>query len=226
MANTSLVQLKDLRNELDEVSGSSWSDVEVWAARAAPFIKANFPQFFEQFEKMTCEPLRPAPRSSVAKAYRTSSDPTGVRDEHRKNCEDAKRKIIAFLNGIEAASATQSPVDIPNSLDVVTTLCRRFSLIARELRHRRDNRVPLPLTDEYDVQYLLHALLKIHFDDVRSEEWTPSYAGASARMDFLLRSEKIVIEAKMTRLGLKDREVGEELLIDIESMSITLIAKL
>jgi hypothetical protein len=152
----------------------------------------------------------------VAKGYPVSSDPTGVKAEHKKNCEDAKRKIIAFLNGIEAVSATQLPVNIPSSLDVVTTICRRFSLVARELRQRRVNRAPLQLNDEYDVQYLLHALLKIHFDDVRTEEWTPSYAGASARMDFLLKSEKTVIEAKMTRLGLKDREVGEQLLIDIE----------
>lgn len=44
------------------------------------------------------------------------------------------------------------------------------------------------LEDEYDVQDLPHALLLLYFDDVRAEEWTPSYAGKSARMDFLLKT--------------------------------------
>ena len=53
------------------------------------------------------------------------------------------------------------------------------------------------------------------FDDVRSEEWTPSHAGGSARMDFLVHPYKIAVEIKMTRKSLGDREVGEELLIDV-----------
>ena len=35
-------------------------------------------------------------------------------------------------------------------------------------------------------------------------------------MDFLLKDEKIVIETKMTRKGLKKKEIGEQLIIDIE----------
>jgi len=58
--------------------------------------------------------------------------------------------------------------------------------------------------------------LKINFDDIRPEEWTPSYAGTASRMDFLLKKEKIVIETKKSRSGLKDREIGEQLIVDIE----------
>ena len=39
----------------------------------------------------------------------------------------------------------------------------------------------------------------LYFDDIRAEEWTPSYAGKCARVDFLLKNEKIVIEVKKTR---------------------------
>jgi hypothetical protein len=66
------------------------------------------------------------------------------------------------------------------------------------------------------VQDLLHALLLIDFDDIRPEEWTPSYAGSSSRMDFLLKNEQIVIEAKKTRKGLGAKEVGEQLIVDIQ----------
>ena len=35
-------------------------------------------------------------------------------------------------------------------------------------------------------------------------------------MDFLLKKEKIVVEVKMTRRGLADKEVGDQLIVDIE----------
>jgi len=69
--------------------------------------------------------------------------------------------------------------------------------------------------DEHDVQDLLHALLRLHFDDIRPEEWTPNYAGKSTRMDFFLKKEKAVIEVKKTRKGLNTKRLGEDLVIDM-----------
>jgi len=60
----------------------------------------------------------------------------------------------------------------------------------------------------------LHSLLHIYFDDIRPEEWTPSYAGGCSRVDFLLKDEKIIIEVKKTRQTLKAKDVGEELIVD------------
>lgn len=94
-------------------------------------------------------------------------------------------------------------------------LLDKFHLIARQLRSRHEHRQTLEVSDEYDVQDLLHALLKVTFDDIRREEWTPSYAGGSARMDIFIKGLGIVIEVKKTRQGLKDRTIGEELIIDI-----------
>jgi len=98
---------------------------------------------------------------------------------------------------------------------MVRQIVRRFHLVARQLRTRHGGRAPLPLQDEYDVQDLLHALLRMCFDDVRAEEHTPSYAGKSSRMDFLIKSEAIVVEVKMTRQGLTAKEVGSQLIEDI-----------
>ena len=85
---------------------------------------------------------------------------------------------------------------------VIKQICTRFHLVARQLRKRHDDRSTLDISDEYDVQDLLHSLLCLFFDDIRSEEGTPSYAGQSSRMDFLLKNESIVIEVKKTRQGL------------------------
>jgi len=101
-------------------------------------------------------------------------------------------------------------------LAYIEKICSRFQFVARQLRDRYDNRKTLEVEDEYDVQDLLHALLTLHFDDIRPEEWTPSYAGSSSRMDFLLKQEKIVIEIKKTRKGLGAKQVGEQLIVDIQ----------
>ena len=97
----------------------------------------------------------------------------------------------------------------------VERVCKRIPLVVRQLRIRHDGRAAHEVEDEYDLQDVLHALLLLFFDDVRPEEYTPSYAGKSSRMDFLLKECSIVIEAKMTRKGLGAREVGEQLLLDI-----------
>ncbi|MCY1232947.1 REase [compost metagenome] len=61
----------------------------------------------------------------------------------------------------------------------------------------------------------MHALLRLYFDDIRPEEWVPSYAGALSRTDFLLPQIDTVIETKKTRSGLNAKTVGEQLIIDI-----------
>ncbi|MBM7620157.1 hypothetical protein JOC95_002010 [Bacillus tianshenii] len=134
--------------------------------------------------------------------------------------EIAKHKEVIFkaqklLHRVEAII---SPINNRNdSMEQLQILFSNFHKVARQLRNRYDNRPTLDVNDEYDVQDLLHSLLKLHFEDVRVEEWTPSYAGGSKRMDFLLKNEKTVIEVKKTRNNLADKKIGEQLLIDIET---------
>ena len=106
-----------------------------------------------------------------------------------------------------------------NPLNYILNIFDKFHSVARVLRNRHDKRSTLNVTDEYDVQDLIHSLLTIHFDDIRTEEWTPSYAGKCSRMDFLLKDYKIVIETKKTRNGLGEKEVGSQLIDDIERYS-------
>lgn len=103
----------------------------------------------------------------------------------------------------------------PDAFSLVELICLRFHLVARQLRSRHDGRATLAIEDEYDAQDLFHSLLKLHFDDVRAEEWTPSYAGGSSRVDFLLKDEQIIVELKKTRASLKDKHIGEQLIVDV-----------
>jgi hypothetical protein len=97
----------------------------------------------------------------------------------------------------------------------VVDLCRRFLEVADQLAKRHDKRETLVVDDEYDVQDLMHALLWIDFQDVRSEEYTPSYAGSSSRIDFILKREQLALEIKFAHKSKTAKAIGDELLIDI-----------
>lgn len=121
---------------------------------------------------------------------------------------EAKYKHEFELLHMNAAENDQIENSLANLMNV-------FHQVVIQLRKRHDGRNTLDVEDEYDVQDLLHALLKIYCNDIRPEEWTPSYAGTSSRQDFLLKEEQIVVEIKMTRNGLNNRKLADELSVDI-----------
>jgi REase_DpnII-MboI len=111
--------------------------------------------------------------------------------------------------------APSPPVQQTSPVDIAVMVCQRFHHVARRMRKRYGKRPPLVMDDEYDVQYLFEGLLGQFFDDVVAEDHTPHEAGATSRIDFVLPTERIAIETKMTRDGLGEREIGVELLTDI-----------
>ncbi len=96
-------------------------------------------------------------------------------------------------------------------------LLERFGAVARWLEERHSGVPPLLLENEYDVQYLLGALLQVEFDDVRRETWNASVAGAQSRVDFVLPKLRVFIETKFVYDddGGVDKKLGNELLQDI-----------
>ena len=137
---------------------------------------------------------------------------------HKDNMEILKELIKYVENdnfdvprGINNSNAKVGENKLDNLIRIIT----RFHLIVRQLRYRYNSRKTIDVSDEYDVQDLLHSLLYLYFDDVRREEWTPSYAGKCSRQDFLLKNENIVIEVKKTRSGLAEKELSDQLIIDI-----------
>lgn len=136
-------------------------------------------------------------------------------DLDKYNLYENALKLISILKAFETVQPQKD--EIVSYDDILSNIFERFNICAGQLKRRHDSRETLKISDEYDVQDLLHALLKLHFNDVRPEEWSPSYAGGNKRMDFLLKQPQIAIEVKMTRSSLKDKQVGEQLIIDIEN---------
>ncbi|QDT13403.1 hypothetical protein [Planctomycetes bacterium K23_9] len=131
-----------------------------------------------------------------------------------------ERRLRSRLNETSIVPATNR-----DALRLIERLCRNFPLFARQLQKRRKDvkqtgtteRLPrstIEMVDEYDVQDAFHAILRLFFDDVRAEPWTPSYAGNQNRIDFVLPDHKIAIEVKHTGSRLTQRHVADQLIID------------
>jgi hypothetical protein len=170
-------------------------EMQSWIAEVEDFILNNFGQH--------SSPFRVFQRFSRAKLDGYESD----------DFEEQKALLMSALKACSRIKPKAKTEDFNKTL-LLNNLFNRFHLVARQLRQRHANRPTLDISDEYDVQNLLHSLLRLYFDDIRTEEWTPSYAGGSSRMDFLLKEEQIVIEVKKTRVGINDRELGKQLIED------------
>lgn len=181
----------------DEHFGRPSTELQSWIAEVEDFLIRNYGKEsspYKVFERFNLDRFEGYYEDSfdIQKAIIISALKTCLRVKPKPTTDDPKK---AFL---------------------LNNLFEKFHLVAKQLRQRYNDRPTLDISDEYDVQNLLHSLLRLYFDDIRCEEWTPSYAGGSSRMDFLLKEEQIVIEVKKTRAGLNDKELGKQLIEDKE----------
>jgi hypothetical protein len=115
---------------------------------------------------------------------------------------------------ISLDARTIRPQSEQDPLELLRKVCHRFHAVARQLRLRKDYRATLEVEDDYDLQDLLSALLKMEFDEVGANEWTPSYAGGAPRTTLLLNREQIAVVVKKTRPGLTTKELADQVAVD------------
>lgn len=135
----------------------------------------------------------------------------------------SKAKIIGLVARLlvdgsikTAGSAGQIPFagGRLDAVAVVLELGARFLNVQRSLAKHPHGKAVFTFDDEYDDQYLYRALLTQFFEDVRDEEYSPSYAGGASRIDFLMPDFELAVELKHTRGGMTDKLLGEQLMID------------
>lgn len=212
-----MLEAFDLHNVLIDLETLSRAakedfDAEHWATYS-DYI-SEFNRLLNAVQKadlgLDIDPVQIVPEEKLAYGYGAGVGTPAERAKLRELVNKSSR-LLARITSSQSSSSQQNSDPVLS----VERVCSRFHAVARQLRSRREGRKTLEIEDEYDVQDLFHALLKIFFDDMRPEEWTPSYAGGSSRMDFLLKSEQIVVEIKKTSKNLSDRHLGEQLLVDI-----------
>ncbi|HEX7047421.1 MAG TPA: transposase [Gammaproteobacteria bacterium] len=117
----------------------------------------------------------------------------------------------------EQDSVVAKTVVKPDSVEeLLSIIIRGLPRAMHPLTHRRKGVAPLVFESEYDIQDLLHSHIRPWIGDIRPEEYTPSYAGTSTRMDFLLPEHGLVLEIKRIRDKNHASKVGDELIIDVE----------
>jgi|GEM_PF-518894 len=202
--------IKDFKNFGQEIKFLEKIENIKWGTSPAEFIKYRAPkQFMSRDTRAMYQGIKTPPHIEYqAKVYHCLSIISDI-----ENFIKLSQRLIRQIE-IRNNFMSERTVGV-DSVSNVLTICKKLHLVANQLENRHNNRPTLKIEDEYDVQDLLHSLLKIYFDDVRPEEWTPSYAGGSSKIDFLLKKEKIVIEVKKTRQKLRDKEIGDQLLVDI-----------
>lgn len=144
---------------------------------------------------------------SFSASYSTS---VGEQDYEVKAALDVLRNAVKAIGRGFLVQAKPAA----NSLETTLKICDRFHRVVTQLRSRHSGRSTLDVVDEYDVQDLMHALLRLEFDDVRAEENVPSYANKNTRMDFIIPAHEIGIEVKMTRRSMAKHDISTELIED------------
>lgn len=85
------------------------------------------------------------------------------------------------------------------------------------LFHRKHNKTPFTVEDEYDLQDILYVIIKSIFSDAKFEEHTIKHAGGTKIVDLVVPSINVVIEVKYVRNKNHASSVADEIKIDIES---------
>lgn len=218
---TDIEKLQEIIDEIDvliehQVKCSD-DELKKWRSKAERFLSHKYGSEsieFQEFSMISYSAIY-IPQKHV----RVELASAGIKlSEHKlvKGCKeglDSAKEILSEY--LEELQDNVSNSEDCNANEILEKIFKRFKQVAVQLTRRHDKRETLSIQDEYDVQDLLYALLSLYFDDVRDEEWTPSYAGGSARMDFLIPEIEAVIEVKKTRKDLADKKLREQLIIDI-----------
>jgi hypothetical protein len=129
-------------------------------------------------------------------------------------------RLVPFENGTDYTNqllfATDTVAVPAPSVALLIQLCERLPQAARFLSSRREGKQPYKIVDEYDVQDLLHAVIRAYFKYSIDEEPIGKVGGArSARADLAIPDLNTIIEVKYVR-GPKDQQrIVEEFAQDL-----------
>ena len=112
-----------------------------------------------------------------------------------------KREAFKLLQNPEIDSLWKLPVlDDQKRLESINNIVEslhNFHLAADWLgKHRRQDKDPFKITDEYDVQDLLFSFLLINYPQADKEDPNKKIAGVSGRTDINISNLKLIIETK------------------------------
>ncbi|GAB3536449.1 PD-(D/E)XK nuclease domain-containing protein [Photobacterium alginatilyticum] len=228
----------DTLNALFETAGAPGEPPELahhskwktWLQRAGNDPKVDSLQFLGNIIEEFMD-LPPADLSAGSELFGEKQDPlAGYKKQKERLIQILEEHGFRYYRGGRVLQlGSPEPISQPESIsantegtkptnieELLRIIIRGLPRSMQPLTHRRKDAQPLAFSSEYDIQDLLHAMMRPWISDIRPEEFTPSYAGSNTRMDFLLPAHKLVIETKRVRTKSHAHKVGDELIIDIE----------
>jgi hypothetical protein len=133
---------------------------------------------------------------------------------YERGLDKAKSILALMINEVREQQLAVIRKTLPQSFGWLEKMCSRFHIVARQLRDRYAERETLEIEDENDAIDLFYALLKLNFDEIELQEWKPRYA-KGPRIYFLIKPDNIFLGVKKTKQGLKDAELGAQVLVDV-----------
>jgi len=129
--------------------------------------------------------------------------------------------LMAFLNAFRKIPVNVKPTVNANPMkkeifEILRDVFINFHKFDSAIKQRYGDgtRTTLIINDEHDLQDALYAILKLFVNDIRKEEYVPSYAGSKSRVDFFLPEQELIIETKYATKSLKEQDIGGQLIID------------
>lgn len=164
----SLERLRALRDQLKNTSFLNWDEVDIWGKKALPTIAKNWPEHLDEFKSLLKKPIylgelrfgvrHPHPNDpryllfperslgAVGKLIeyeRRNKQQRESEVDYRQNCENAHKKVLAFLDGI--IHETKNSISMPAIVDQMNENSFKKILI---LAANPKNSTPLRLDQE------------------------------------------------------------------------------
>jgi hypothetical protein len=150
------------------------------------------------------------PQETYAERHNSRMKANGISDLA------TNRRMLPLKQGTDLTyellfSGTATEPQAPDAA-MVEQICKRLPYAARILALRsRKGKAPFEISDEYDVQDLLHATLRAYLKHSVQEDPLPKVAGAkSSRIDVSIEELGILIEVKYVRGPEDQKRIFEE----------------
>lgn len=103
-----------------------------------------------------------------------------------------------------------------DKMSILKDIFLNFHKFAQQLRVRQNGANPIYIGNEYALQDFVHAILRLHFQNVQNEVSLSEYCGKESRIDFVLKDERIGIEVKFASDNLIDSRLRHQVIEDKE----------
>lgn len=126
--------------------------------------------------------------------------------------------LAKFVESSTLADISTIEKRLFNKIDLLYTVIEKFTSASKSLSERRKGKSIIKIEDEYDMQDILHTMLKPHFPTIKIEEVVPgSDSGKFLKIDFILSDIEVAIECKCIRNKSHASKITKEINDDIQT---------